>query len=80
MNSKCVPSQKLFDNPGGEIASLNPNDLGRRTQALGQVHEIPIRADDSRKCRLSGPVENEWIGCSHEIVIIHGLKSGNDVC
>lgn len=35
---------------------------------------------ESCEARLSGPVENEWIGCSHEIVIIHGLKSGNNVC
>ena len=53
MNPKRLAPQKLFDYLGGEIASLNPDDLGGRTQAFGKEHEI----------------KDERIGCTHEIVI-----------
>lgn len=79
MNPKRLPPKKLFDNPGGKVASLNPNNLGRWTQSLYQGQEIPIRADHGAKLCLPRPIEYEGIGSSHEIVIIHSLKSGNDV-
>jgi hypothetical protein len=79
MDPKCLPSEKLFDQPGGEIASLNPNDLGWRTQALGQIHEIQIGADHGRKLLIPRPIEDGRIGRSDEIVIVHGLESGKDV-
>jgi IS1 family transposase len=40
MNSKCLAPQELCDHLSREIASLNTDDFGRRTKALGQVHEI----------------------------------------
>ncbi len=79
MNPKRLPPQKLFDHPGGEIALFNPDHLGRRTEALAQVHEIAIGTDDGGKLRVPGPIEDVRIGCSHQIVIVHRLKSGNDV-
>jgi hypothetical protein len=45
MNPNCLAPQELFDNFGGKIASLNPYDLRRRTDALRQAHKIQIRAD-----------------------------------
>ena len=75
MNPKCLPPQKLFDHFGREIASLNPDDLRWRTQALGQVHEIPIGADHRRELGVTGPIEDERIGRCHEIVIVHALES-----
>jgi hypothetical protein len=79
MNPKRLPPQELFDHLGGEIASLNPNDLRRRTQVLGQVHEIAIGADHGGKLGVPGPIEDVRIGCSHEIVFVHALESGKDV-
>jgi hypothetical protein len=79
MEPKCLPPQELFDHLRGEIAPLNPNDPGRRTEALGQVYEIQIGADHGGKLSVTRPIEDERIGGSHEIVIVHGLESGNNV-
>ncbi len=79
MNPKRLAAQKLFDYLGGKIASFNPDDLGGRTQALDQSHEIQIGADHRRKLRVPSPIEYRRIGCPNEIVIVNGLESGNDV-
>jgi hypothetical protein len=62
MDSNRLAPEKEFDCPGWKIASFDPNDLGRGSETLSQVNEVPIRANQCGKLRSPGPLENERIG------------------
>jgi hypothetical protein len=64
MNSKRFSPENEFDCPRWEIASFDPNDLGRRSKMfdLALANEIPIRADQCGKIRSPRRLEDQGIG------------------
>jgi hypothetical protein len=44
VDSNCLTPDQLLDEPGWEIASLDPNHLGWRSYPLRQVNQIKIGA------------------------------------
>jgi hypothetical protein len=62
MNSNRFASKKEFDYSGWKVTPLDPNDLGRRSEALDQAQEVPIRADHCGKLGSPRPMKNKRIG------------------
>jgi hypothetical protein len=79
VNPKSLLSQEVLNHPRRKVASLDPNHFGRRTQPLGQMHEIPIRTDKSQKLHPASPIENNGIRCANQIVVIHAFKRRHNV-